>query len=44
VGMVGRDADAAGKWDLAADLYEFKVTLRQEEGEWKVSFAEWSRK
>src|SRR5687768_3119225 len=44
VGMVGRDADAAGKWDLAADLYEFKVTLRQEDGEWKVSFAQWARK
>jgi hypothetical protein len=44
VGMVGRDADAAGKWDLAADLYEFKVTLRREDGDWKVSFAQWARK
>jgi hypothetical protein len=44
VGMVGRDADAAGKWDLAADLYQFKVALRREDGEWKVTFAEWQRK
>jgi len=44
VGMVGQDADAAGKWDLAADLYEFKLALRQEDGEWKVSFAQWARK
>ena len=44
VGMVGRDADAAGNWDLVADLYEFKISLRQEDGEWKVTFAQWSRK
>lgn len=44
VGMVGREADAAGNWDLAADLYEFKLALRQEGGEWKVSFAEWRRR
>ena len=44
VGMVGRDADAAGNWDLAADLYVFKLALRQEGGDWKVSFAEWSRR
>ena len=44
VGMVGRDADAAGKWDLAADLYEFNVALRRENEEWKVSFAEWLRR
>ncbi len=44
VGMVGRDADANGNWDLAADLYEFQLALRQEHGEWKVSFAQWTRK
>jgi hypothetical protein len=44
VGMVGRDADAAGKWDLAADLYEFKLALRQEDGEWKVTFTEWRKR
>jgi hypothetical protein len=44
VGMVGRDADASGSWDLAADLYEFKLSLRQEDGKWKVSFAQWSRR
>lgn len=44
VGMVGRDADATGNWDLAADLYEFKLSLRQEDGEWKVSFAQWTKR
>jgi hypothetical protein len=44
VGMVGREADAAGKWDLAADLHEFKIALRREDDEWKVSFAQWLRK
>lgn len=44
VGMVGRDADASGNWDLAADLVEFKLALRQEGGEWKVTFAQWSKK
>lgn len=44
IGMVGTDADAAGNWDLAADLVEFNIALRQEDGEWKVSFAEWSRR
>jgi hypothetical protein len=44
VGMVGRDDDSAGNWDLAADLYEFNLALRQEDGEWKVSFAEWRRR
>lgn len=44
VGMVGRDADAAGKWDLAADLYEFDLTLRREDGEWKATFAKWRRR
>lgn len=44
VGMVGRDADASGDWNLVADLYEFKLALRQEDGEWKVSFAQWSRR
>lgn len=44
VGMVGRDADATSNWDLVADLYEFKLALRQEDGEWKISFAQWSRR
>jgi hypothetical protein len=41
VGMVGRDADASSSWDLAADLYEFDVTLRREDGDWKVTYAKW---
>jgi hypothetical protein len=44
VGMVGADANAAGNWDLAADLVELKIALRQEDGEWKVTFAQWSRR
>jgi hypothetical protein len=42
VGMVGRADD--DKWDLAADLYEFKIALRREDDQWKVSFAQRSRK
>jgi hypothetical protein len=48
VGMVGRDSAAASpgaNWrDLTADVYEFKVVLRREDDEWKVSFAQWLRK
>jgi hypothetical protein len=44
VGMLAGEADAAGNWDRVVDSYEFKLVLRQEGGEWKVSFAEWSRK
>jgi hypothetical protein len=43
VGMVGRDADAANAWDLAADVYEFDIALLQEDGDWKVSWAKWRR-
>jgi hypothetical protein len=43
VGMLGREAEAAGKWDLAADLYEFDVTLQLEDGAWKVTYAKWQR-
>jgi len=48
VGMMGRDAAAAADTldltSLAADLYEFKIALRREDGEWRVTFAEWLRK
>ncbi|MDY6947718.1 MAG: hypothetical protein SXG53_18575 [Pseudomonadota bacterium] len=40
VGMVGREAAAASQWDLAADLHTFKLALRREDGDWKVTFAE----
>lgn len=36
---VGREADAAGAWNLAADLQDFHVVLRQESGTWKVAYA-----
>ena len=41
VGMAGREAEAAGAWDLAADVYEFDVTLALEDGEWRVTRADW---
>lgn len=41
VGMVGREADAATAWNLAADLYDFDVVLRREGDEWKVTYAKW---
>ncbi len=41
---MGSDADTANKWDLAAALYEFKIALRREDEEWKVSFAQWQRR
>lgn len=43
VGMVGREAAAANAWNLAADLYEFDIVLLHEDGEWKITWAEWRR-
>ena len=40
VGMVGRDAAATHQWDLAADLHTFRIALRREADDWKVSFVE----
>jgi hypothetical protein len=40
VGMLGRDAAATNEWDLAGELRTFKIALRREDGEWKVTFAE----
>ena len=44
IGMVGRETDAADAWNLAADLYEFDVAFVREDGAWKVTYAEWTRK
>ena len=47
VGMAGRDATAAKVTDLSnltTDLYVFDLALREEDGEWKLTFAEWRRK
>ena len=44
VGMMSREADSADSWDLAADLYEFDVGLARDEGDWKVTYAEWKRR
>jgi hypothetical protein len=39
VGMAGRGGQGAA--DLSADLYDFDVALVREDGEWKVSYADW---
>lgn len=44
VGMMGRDAAATNEWDLAGELRTFKIALRREHGEWKVTFLEVMRK
>ena len=41
VAMAGREAEAASAWDLAADVYEFDVTLAREGGDWRVIKADW---
>jgi len=41
VGMLGREAEASGNRDLAADLYDFDVTMQREDGQWKVTYAKW---
>lgn len=38
VGMVGREDDD-GNWNLAAELHDFDVVLRLEDGDWKVRYA-----
>jgi len=40
VGMAGRGGDQ-GPANLTADLYDFDVALVREDGEWKVSYANW---
>ncbi|GFE78654.1 hypothetical protein GCM10011487_06540 [Steroidobacter agaridevorans] len=44
VGMMGRDAAATNDWELAGELRAFKIALRREDGEWKVTFLEVMRK
>jgi len=39
VGMAGRGGESAA--GLSADLYDFDVALVREDGEWKVSYADW---
>lgn len=41
VAMVGREAEGASAWDLAADIHELDVTLAREDGEWRVTRADW---
>jgi hypothetical protein len=43
VGMMGREAEAEPAWDLAAEVYEFDVTLALEDGDWRVTRADWRR-
>lgn len=47
VGMMGREsaaADPSELGDLAGELRTFKIALRREDGEWKVTFLELMRK
>lgn len=39
VGMVGREADAANAWNLAADVQDFEITMRKDGDDWKVLYA-----
>ncbi len=41
VAMVGREAEASAAWNLAADVHDFDLTLRRQEGRWKVAYAQW---
>ncbi len=41
VGMAGRGGEP-GSSSLNADLYDFDVALVREDGEWKVSYADWA--
>lgn len=41
VAMVGKEAEAASAWGLAADVHEFDVTLAREDGDWRVIKADW---
>jgi hypothetical protein len=40
VGMAGRGAEP-GASGFTADLYDFDIALIREDGEWKVSYADW---
>jgi hypothetical protein len=43
--LLAGSGDAAGNnWDQEAGQYEFKFALRREDGDWKVTFAEWRRR
>ncbi len=37
VGMVGQDAESQSAWDLAADVWQLKLTLMNESGDWRVT-------
>jgi hypothetical protein len=43
VAMVGKDADAASAWDLAADIQSFRLTLKETGGDWLVTRADRER-
>jgi len=43
VGMLGRETESQSSWDLAAEVYEFDITLAREGGEWRVTRADWRR-
>lgn len=42
VAVVGREAEAASAWSLAAEIRDFRLTLHRQDGRWKVTYAQWS--
>lgn len=43
VAMLGREAEPDSAWDLAAEIYEFDLTLARDGGDWRVTRADWRR-
>jgi hypothetical protein len=41
VGTLGRDSAVAGALDLAADVYDVRLELQLEDGDWRVTRASW---
>ncbi len=41
LGTLGRDAAAATAFDLAADVYDVELELALDDGEWRVTRANW---
>jgi len=43
VGMLGQESASDSTWDFVVDVYLFDVMLAREDGEWRVTRAEWNR-
>lgn len=40
IAMVGREAEAESAWHVAADVHSFRLTLMEEDGDWRVTHAD----